>query len=210
MATRSSTCRIVCAKSAANCGPGLPRAPTSMSAATPSGWPRMSSAPWSISLPSSAPEPPTRPSVLSVNSRRKGDSSRTFTNSGFQPAQIDLNKILGLVRRRGIFLSKPCAPERPYHYFGGYLETGRKRYSICSPCRVGDRSCANYRRKPACTYTHARPAVPAPACIPPRSTARSRSLPPSYSAHSRFTHSEILLQTSRPDLTGPHLVRVFL
>jgi hypothetical protein len=35
-------------------------------------------------------------------------------------------------------------------------------------------------------------------------------LPPSYSAHSRFTRSEILLQTSRPDLTGPHLVRVFL
>ena len=62
-----------------------------------------------------------------------------------------------------------------------------------APCCVGDRPCANYRRKPACTFTHARcPAVPAPACIPSRSTARSRSLPPSCSARCRFTRSEIL------------------
>ena len=55
-----------------SCGPGSPRAPTSMSAATPSGWPRTSSARWSISSPSSAPAPPTRPSVLSAELKKKG------------------------------------------------------------------------------------------------------------------------------------------
>ena len=41
---RNSTSRIACARSAAICGPGSPTARTSMSAATPSAWPRTSSA----------------------------------------------------------------------------------------------------------------------------------------------------------------------
>ena len=41
-------------------GPGWPKAPTSMSAATPSGWRRMSNARWSISLPSSGRGRPTK------------------------------------------------------------------------------------------------------------------------------------------------------
>ena len=40
--TRRSTCRTACARSAAICGRGSPRARTSMSAATPSAWPRTS------------------------------------------------------------------------------------------------------------------------------------------------------------------------
>ena len=105
-------------------------------------------------------------------------------------------------RGQRIFHSKWSPPERPYRYFGGHLASERKRYSICRPCCVGDRPCANYRRKPACTFTHARcRADPAPDFIPLRSTARWRSSRPSCSARSRFIRSEI--DTS-------HLVSVFL
>ena len=55
------------------------RRPSSMSAATPSAWPRTSSARWSISSRSSARGRPTRPSALSRNSRRRAGSSRTCT-----------------------------------------------------------------------------------------------------------------------------------
>ena len=39
-----------------------------------------------------------------------------------------------------------------HHYFPGHLASRRERYSICSPCCLGDRPCANCRRKPACTF----------------------------------------------------------
>ncbi len=123
----------------------------------------------------------------------RAGSSRTFTNPGFQPAQIGPNKILAAGREKENFpLEMACAGSAHIAISADILHPERKRYSICSPCCVGDRSCANYRRKPACTFTHARyPAVPAPGFIPPRSTARSRSLPPSCSARSRFIRSRI-------------------
>ena len=39
--------------------------------------------------------------------------------------------------------------------FAAVLQPACERYSICSPCCVGDRQCANYRRKPACTFMRA-------------------------------------------------------
>ena len=70
--SRNSTCRIACARSAANCGPGSPRARTFTSAATASAWPRTSSARWSTSSPSTARARPMRRSRSWRTSRRQG------------------------------------------------------------------------------------------------------------------------------------------
>ena len=64
-ASRNSTCRTACARSAATCGHGSPTARTSMSAATPSAWRRMWSARWSTSWRSTARARPTRRSPSS-------------------------------------------------------------------------------------------------------------------------------------------------
>ena len=62
---RNSTCRTACARSAAICGRGSPKARISMSAATPSAWPRTSSARWSTSSRARRRARPTRRSPSS-------------------------------------------------------------------------------------------------------------------------------------------------
>ena len=91
---RSSTCRIACVRSAANCGRGSPGAPTSTSAVTPSAWPRMSSARWSTSWPNSARGRPMKAVAFLAELKKRAASSRTCTETGSGLPQIQPNKIL--------------------------------------------------------------------------------------------------------------------
>src|SRR5229473_2093147 len=76
MASRRSTCRTACARSAAICGRGSRKAPMSMSAATPSTWRGTWSAPSSTWWRPSGCARPTRRFRSSLTSRRAAAISR--------------------------------------------------------------------------------------------------------------------------------------
>ena len=82
---RSSTCRTACARSAAISGRGSRTARTSMSAATPSAWPRTSSARWSTSSPQHGARSTDEAIAFVADLKKPAATSRTSIESHEAP-----------------------------------------------------------------------------------------------------------------------------